>query len=219
MIPLFIICAFLLLVFLIIINKTREGLQFSEVANIAQVYTNNELLDTDKLEQLNDKKNNKIISDTEIIAILESTDLSESQKLEKIYGLSLDTLFNQRMTESIYSTFPQSKRLDSTAFKNILAILYDESIDDPSVKITSIKEMNIKDPYLLTIIDNTTTSDNVKLFGKELDGEEVITTDNIEQNLVNPPPIPEEPSKSSKKFNKLKNKLKGLNFNNKKKKK
>ena len=79
--------------------------------------------------------------------------------------------------------------------------------------------MNIKDPYLLTIIDNTTTSDNVKLFGKELDGEEVITTDNIEQNLVNPPPIPEEPSKSSKKFNKLKNKLKGLNFNNKKKKK
>jgi hypothetical protein len=219
MIPLFIICAFLLLVFLIIINKTREGLQFSEVANIAQVYTNNELLDTDKLEQLNDKKNNKIISDTEIIAILESTDLSESQKLEKIYGLSLDTLFNQRMTESIYSTFPQSKRLDSTAFKNILAILYDESIDDPSVKITSIKEMNIKDPYLLTIIDNTTTSDNVKLFGKELDGEEIITTDNIEQNLVNPPPIPEEPSKSSKKFNKLKNKLKGLNFNNKKKKK
>ena len=217
MIPIYIICAVLLLIFLVIINKTREGLQLIETANIAQVYTNNELLDTDKIEQLNDKKNNKLISDVEIVAVLESTDLSDSAKLEKIYGMSIDTLFNQRMTQSIYSTFSQEKRLDSTAFKKILGIIYDESIDDATTKINLIKVLNITDPYLLKIIDNTTTSDNVKLFGKEIDGDEIISTDTIEQNLINPPPIPED--KSSSKFKKLKKKLKGLNFNNKKKKK
>ena len=217
MIPIYIICAVLLLIFLVIINKTREGLELIETASIAQVYINSELLDTDKIEQLNDKKNNKLISDPEIVATLESTDLSDSAKLEKIYGMSIDTLFNQRMTQSIYSTFSQEKRLDSTAFKKILGIIYDESIDDATTKINLIKVLNITDPYLLTIIDNTTTSDNVKLFGKELDGDEIISTDTIEQNLINPPPIPEQ--KSSSKNKKLKKKLKGLNFNNKKKKK
>ncbi len=212
MIPIYIICAVLLLIFLVIINKTREGMELPEIANIAQVFVDNELLTVEKIEKINDKIRDKLISDPEILATMESSDLSDTSKLEKVYGMSIDMLFNQRMTApSIYSTYTIDQKLTSTEFVKILSILYDETIEDATTKINLIKVMNIKDRELLAIIDNPTTSDNVKLFGKELDGEEIITTDTVEQNLISPPPIPSSSNKKSKKGKK--------GNNNKKKKK
>ena len=174
-------------------------MELSEIGNISQVIINNEISDVEKIEQLNDKKNNKIISDPEAVAVLDTADFSDSVKLQKIYGMSIDTLYQQRITApSVYSTMSQDKILDSTTFKKILGIMYDDTIDEPSNKIILIKLLNITDPYLLPILDNPTTSDNVKLFGKELDGEELITSDSFEENFKNPPPIPSSNNRGKK---------------------
>jgi hypothetical protein len=195
MIPIYIICAVLLLIFLVIINKTREGMELFEIAHIAQVFVDKELLTVEKIDKLNDKIRDKFITDPEILATMETPDLSDTLKLEKIYGMSVDMLFNQRMTApSVYSSYTIDQKLNSTEFINILNILYDETNEDPTTKINLIKAMQIKDRELLAIVDNATLSDNVKLFGKELDGDEIITIDTIEQNLMNPPQIPQQSS-------------------------
>lgn len=208
MIPFYIICAILLLFFLILIGKTIEGMEIKEVSNIAQVYMDSETTPIDKIEQLNDKIKNNFITNQEIISIMESSDFSNDAKLQKIYDISIDAVFNARMeAPSIYSTLGPTERLDSTKFKQIISILYNDDIEDPSTKLTLIKELNIKDPYLLKIIDDTTKSDNVKLFGKEIDGEEIVSSENIEENLKMPPLIKiSTQSQKSKKSEKKKKK-------------
>ena len=190
MIPFYIMCAILLLFFVILINKTREGMEIQELSNIAQVYMDPEATTLEKIELLNDKIKNNFITNQEIISIMESSNFSDDAKLNRIYEKSIDPVMNERMSKpSVYSELKENERLDSTKFKQILSILYNENIEEPSTKITLIKELNIKDPHLLKIIDDPTKSDNVKLFGKELDGDELITSDNIEENLKNPPKI------------------------------
>ena len=137
---------------------------------------------------------------------MESSDFSDDAKLTKVYEKSIDPVMNNRMSKpSIYSELKDNERLDSTKFKQILSILYNETIDDPTTKITLIKELNIKDPHLLKIIDDPTKSDNVKLFGKEFEGDELISSDNIEENLKNPPKIKQiDTIKQNKKTNKKK---------------
>jgi hypothetical protein len=198
-------CAILLLFFLILISKTIEGMEIKEVSNIAQVYMDSDLTNIDKIELLKDKIKDNSISNQDIISIMESSDFADDVKLQKIYNISIDTLFNKRMeSPSIYSTLGPTERLDSTKFKQIISILYNDNIEDPTTKITLIKTLNIKDPYLLKIIDDPTKSDNVKLFGKEIDGEELILSENIEENIKMPPLI--KISKQSEKKNKKKKK-------------
>ena len=205
MIPFYIMCAILLLFFVILINKTIEGMEIKELSNIAQVYMDPEATTLEKIELLNDKIKNNFITNQEIISIMESSDFSDDAKLTKVYEKSIDPVMNNRMSKpSIYSELKDNERLDSTKFKQILSILYNETIDDPTTKITLIKELNIKDPHLLKIIDDPTKSDNVKLFGKELDGEELISSDNIEENLKNPPKIKINSTTQNKKTNKKK---------------
>jgi len=203
MIPFYIMCAILLLFFVILINKTREGMEIQELSNIAQVYMDPEATTVEKIELLNDKIKNNFITNQEIISIMESSNFSDEAKLTRIYDKSIDPVMNDRNSKpSVYSELKENERLDSTKFKQILSILYNENIDDPTTKITLIKELNIKDPYLLKIIDDPTKSDNVKLFGKELDGDELISSDNIEENLKNPPKIKINSTTQPKKTNK-----------------
>lgn len=202
MVPFCVICAILLLVFLIIINKTIEGmLTISEASHIAQVFLNDNLTANEKIEELKSKKESGIITDEIIINDLYTPDYPDnSTRLDYVYEDSLQTLYNERIDgNSVYSIRPETDRLNSKQFNQVVSYLFDDSLDEPT-KILKIKQINnLNDAELLAILDNPSLSESVKLYGKE-EGDDVIITTNTLINLMeNPPQLPNRPSKNKKK--------------------
>ena len=149
MIPFYIICAIILLFFLILINKTLEGMEIKEYSYIAQTFMDPDATtDELKIDQLTEKIKNNEITNQDLISIIESSDFTNNQKINKIYDTTIDILHKLRNTSpSVYSDMSPNERLDSTKFKQILSILYNPNIEDSSTKMTLIKELNIKDTY------------------------------------------------------------------------
>lgn len=193
MVPFIIIVAFLFLLFTLIISKTIEGMEdaeqptLKEMSILARVYMNDDPI-TEKLEEIKTNINDKIIIDPEIISIINSSDFTDSEKIEKTYDMTVGDLFNKRM--KIQKNLPRNKILDSTQHTKIISILYDETIEEAKTKLNLIKLLFITDDKLLAIIDNTQISENARLFGKNIDEDTIITTENIEENLINTPEPP-----------------------------
>jgi len=195
MVPFCIICAILLIFFLLIINKTLEGMsdlniQAKDVAKILKVTTNVDIDNTaDKIDQI---KGNTDFVDPSIIEILNNPDTTNQEKLDILNDKIKILDDNYRRPESIVSLYNEttpSKPLNSTEFKQILTLIFDDDITD-ELKVERIKAMNIRYNEVLSIIDNQTLSARVKLLGMEEDGEIPVTQDTVLNALLNPPIIP-----------------------------
>jgi hypothetical protein len=195
MVPFSIICALLLLFFLLLINKTLEAMtdlniQAKDISKIAKVTINMDPNNTND-DKISDINNISDFVDTTILDIINNPDTTNQQKLD-ILNKRIDDLYNYyRRPESIVSKYSEStpsKPLNSTEFKQILVIIFDDDIED-DLKVARIKALNIRYNEILTIIDDTTIPSRVKLIG--MDEDDVVITQNTVLNaLINPPLVP-----------------------------
>ena len=203
--------AIILLFLLVFFNKMREGITSSQLYEVQKIISSTKSPD-EKIKELYGDTATVIISDDNIIEILNDSSLSSEDKLNKIKAIFVKLVDDRNdEPESIYFKTPD--KITSTKLYNINDIINNSEISNSADKMLLIKELDVQEPTFTSIINDNSISDDVKIFGNP-DGTEPdrAYTGNTLITLINqvlfrdftqppppPPPPPEENSEKKKK--------------------
>jgi hypothetical protein len=151
-IPFSIICACLLLFFLIIINKTLEGLNLEEAGKVSNVLLDTTIGNTEKVRVLKDL----IKVDQNIIGDLNNEAYDDEDKIIAIND-RLYTLLENRNTneDSAYSEKESQELINFYTFKKILNLVYSKLNDlSDKDKIDVLKTYDIPESDINIAIEN-----------------------------------------------------------------
>ena len=153
--------AILILLILIFFIPSREALTSQELYDVQDIINNSEMSVNDKVKALYGENATVSISDISIINILKDTSTDSETKINNL-KLYFVNLVNLRNNDSLYSSV--TNKITSDKFFLLNDIINNPDFDDTE-KMIQIKSLGIKENTFIDVFNNSSISDDVKIYG------------------------------------------------------
>jgi hypothetical protein len=155
--------AFILLLFLIYINKTYESmLSNTDASNYSTILSSKDT-DTEKINELKD-----ILVEDDILNGILNNNMDDDEKLVGVIKYFDELLYDRNFNKnSVYETYDDAIMLNYDQFMGVLSYLYNDKYTSTE-RMAFIRKLNIRDPSFTDVLNTTSNNndiDDIILFG------------------------------------------------------
>jgi hypothetical protein len=170
--------AVIFLIFLVIINKTIEGLTISDADGLSEIIFKE---DKSSVKSKIDNIKSLEIKDDAINEILNDTEIKDKDKIDKLqtYICNLVNERNENPSSKYLNNSPEEKLScsDFTKILNVVGVI-DINVSDYNAKMNDIKSLQLTDKAFLDVINNKTLDDRAK-FNSTTEDKKTLPNDSI----------------------------------------